>query len=86
MEKNQRVRCKKPFENWLRVSGSKLNVSVLDFKKMALLFYILKQVLIFNHLFRENVYDLGMKKLNDQRQKIAATRCSTSYITPGVED
>ena len=37
MEKNQKVRCKKPFENWLRVSGSKLNVSVLDLKKMALL-------------------------------------------------
>ena len=25
--KNQRVQCEKPFENWFRVSGSKLNIS-----------------------------------------------------------
>ena len=26
MENNQRVRCKKTFENWMRVSGSKLHI------------------------------------------------------------
>ena len=39
-KKNQRVRCKKPFENWLRVSGSKLNVSESELKKMALVIFI----------------------------------------------
>ena len=32
-EKNQRVRCKKPFAIWLRVSGWKLNISDWHFKK-----------------------------------------------------
>ena len=31
-KKNQRVRCKKTFKNWLRVTGSKLNVSESDLK------------------------------------------------------
>ena len=30
MKKNQRVRCKKRFENWLRVSGRKLDFSEYD--------------------------------------------------------
>ena len=39
MKKNQRVRCKKPFENWLRVSWSKLNVSAFELKKWPDMFY-----------------------------------------------
>ena len=37
--KNQRVRCKKTFENWLRITGSKLNVSECHLK-MALVICI----------------------------------------------
>ena len=30
METNREIRCKSPFENWSRVSGSKLDVSEPD--------------------------------------------------------
>ena len=36
MKKNQRVRCKKPFAIWLRVSGWKFNVSDWHLKKNGL--------------------------------------------------
>ena len=38
MEKIKEYDAKKPFENWLRVSGSKLNVSESDFKRWPNLF------------------------------------------------
>ena len=47
-EKNQRVRCKKPFEDWMRVSGSKLHISAAQLKKNGLSNPV--------SLFRDDIY------------------------------